>query len=170
MSLNTNEEIVSLGAINLVSPYTVTSLAGKKEVLCFSTKECLNYAVTFVKDDTLGIPNMYQLVIEEINHSHAPYDPAVKDTLIAILENFLSKEMNVLAFVCDTMDSREAARHALFNKWFLKYSGNSSLHKLDGIINAEGNMYYSSLICNKNNPFYNHIKLSYIGFIGDLQK
>ena len=68
-----------------------------------------------VKDDTLGIPNMYQLVIDEINHSHAPYDPAVKDTLNAILEKFLSKEMNVLAF-------------------------------------------------------YNHIKLSNIGFIGDLQK
>ena len=90
--------------------------------------------------------------------------------MIAIIEYFLTNESHILAFVCDTSDSREAARHALFNRWFLKYNKKSYCQKMDGIINAEGNMYYSSLIFNRNHPQRETIKSIYIEFIGELQK
>lgn len=65
--MNTEMDIVSLSEINTVTPYRVFYLFEKKEVLRFSTDKGLNYAVTFVLDKTLDLPNMYQLVIEEIN-------------------------------------------------------------------------------------------------------
>ncbi|MBQ4520292.1 MAG: hypothetical protein II999_06750 [Bacteroidaceae bacterium] len=163
-------EIVSLSRVNSVAPYQVSYLSNKSEVLYFSTSKGLEYAVTFVLDKTLGFIDMYQLVIEEIHQSRAKYDISVEKTLIAIIEDFLMKDSHILAFVCDTSDSREAARHSLFNRWFLKYNKNSFYHKMDGIINAEGNMYYSSLIFNRNHPQCETIKSVYIDFIGELQK
>ena len=163
-------DIVSLGRINSVVPYRVSYLSNKNEVLYFSTNKGLEYAVTFVLDKTLDFPDMYQLVIEEIHQSRAKYDISVEQTLIAIIEDFLVNDSHILAFVCDTSDSREAARHALFNRWFLKYNKESFYQKMDGIINAEGNMYYSSLIFNRNHPQCEAIKSVYIDFIGELQK
>ena len=168
--MQVSEEIVSLSAINTTAPYRVSYLANKELVLCFTTIKGLCYAVTFVLDNTLGIPSMYQLVIEEINQSRAEYDPDVEKTLIAIIENFLSTDLHILAFVCDTTDEREAARHALFNRWYQRYSRKNLYSKLDGIVNAEGNMFYSSLIYSKNNPLHETIKSLYIDFIGELQK
>lgn len=163
-------DIVSLSRVNSVAPYQVSYLSNKNEVLYFSTNKGLEYAVTFVLDNTLGVANMYQLVIEEIHQSRAKYDISVEKTLIAIIEDFLTNDSHILAFVCDTSDSREATRHALFNRWFLKYNKKSYCQKMDGIINAEGNMYYSSLIFNQNHPLREMIKSIYIEFIGELQK
>lgn len=168
--MNTEMDIVSLSEINTVTPYRVFYLFEKKEVLRFSTDKGLNYAVTFVLDKTLDLPNMYQLVIEEINQLHAEYDVSVEKTLMTIITNFLTNKLNILAFVCDTSDSREAARHALFNRWFLKNNKDLRFLKMDGIINAEGNMYYSSLIFSRNHPQQDIIKNTYIEFIGELQK
>ncbi|MBO4985121.1 MAG: hypothetical protein J6C87_05700 [Bacteroides sp.] len=89
---------------------------------------------------------------------------------MTIITNFLTNKLNILAFVCDTSDSREAARHALFNRWFLKNNKDLRFLKMDGIINAEGNMYYSSLIFSRNHPQQDIIKNTYIEFIGELQK
>ena len=113
-------EIVSLSRVNSVAPYQVSYLSNKSEVLYFSTSKGLEYAVTFVLDKTLGFIDMYQLVIEEIHQSRAKYDISVEKTLIAIIEDFLMNDSHILAFVCDTSDSRDAARHSLFNRWFLK--------------------------------------------------
>ena len=168
--MKTERDIVSLSRINLSSPYQVSYLSNKNEVLYFSTSKGLEYAVTFVLDKTLGFSDMYQLVIEEIHQSRAKYDISVEKTLIAIIEDFLMNDSHILAFVCDTSDSREAARHALFNRWFLKYNKEACYQKMDGIINAEGNMYYSSLIFNQNHPQRKTIKSVYINFIGELQK
>lgn len=165
-----DRDIVSLCRINSVAPYQVSYLSNKNEVLYFSTSKGLEYAVTFVLDKTLGFIDMYQLVIEEIHQSRAKYDISVEKTLIAIIEDFLKDDSHILAFVCDTSDSREAARHALFNRWFMKYNKESFYHKMDGIINAEGNMYYSSLIFKRSHPQHETIKAIYIDFIGELQK
>ena len=168
--MNTETNIVSLSEINAVAPYKVFYLFEKREVLHFSTNKGLNYAVTFVLDKTLDLPDMYQLVIEEINQLHAEYDEAVEKTLMAIISNFLANNLHILAFVCDTSDSREAARHALFNRWFLRNNKKMRFLKMDGVINTEGNMYYSSLIFNRSHPKRDFIKYTYIDFIGELQK
>jgi len=74
-SENTNTPIVSLEVINNESPYKVTYYNKREEVLYFSTSKGLEYIITFVCDQTLNIPNMYQLVIEEIYQIHSSYDP-----------------------------------------------------------------------------------------------
>lgn len=166
---NANTPIVSLEVINRESPYKVTYYNKREEILYFSTSKGLEYVITFVLDKTLNIPNMYQLVVEEIYQTHASYDPLIEKTIISIIESFLNEENNILAFVCDSSDRHETARNYLFNKWFLKHNDNR-FYKWDGIVNAEENIYYSSLICNKKHTDYLSIKSTFYSFVSDLQK
>ena len=168
-SKNTNIPIVSLEFINKESPYKVTYYNKREEILHFSTSKGLEYVITFVLDKTLNIPNMYQLVVEEIYQTHASYDPLIEKTIIAIIESFLDKEYNILAFVCDSSDKHEKARNYLFNKWYLKYD-NNRFYKWDGMIHTEENTYYSSLICNKKHMDYLSIKCLFYNFVSELQK
>lgn len=166
---NTNAPIVSLEVINRESPYKVTYYNKREEILYFSTSKGLEYVITFVLDKTLNIPNMYQLVVEEIYQTHASYDPFIEKTIITIIESFLDEENNILAFVCDSSDRHETARNYLFNKWFLKYNDNR-FYKWDGIVKAEENVYYSSLICNKKHADVLSVKSTFYKFVSDLQK
>lgn len=169
VSENTNTPIVSLEVINRESPYKVTYYKKREEILYFSTSKGLEYIITFVLDKILNIPNMYQLVVEEKYQTHAAYDPSIEKTIIAIIKSFLNNETNVLAFVCDSSDRHDTARNYLFNKWFIKYNDNN-FYKWDGVINAEGNVYYSSLICNRKHPDFLAVKSNFYSFVSELQK
>lgn len=169
VSENTNTPIVSLEVINRESPYKVRYYKKREEVLYFTTSKSLEYVITFVWDQTLNIPNMYQLVIEEIHQTHASHDPLIEKTIMTIVKSFLEKENNILAFVCDCSDRHETARNFLFNKWFVKYNDNR-FYKWDGIVNAEENIFYSSIICNKKHKDYLFIKSTFYNFVSELQK
>ena len=166
---NTNTPIVSLEVINREAPYKVTYYNNREEILYFSTSKGLVYVITFVVDQTLNIPKMYQLVVEEIYQTHASYDPLIEETIITIIKSFFQQENNVLAFVCDSSDKHEKARNYLFNKLFLKYN-NNCFYKWDGVISADENTYYSSILCSKKHTDYLSVKSTFYNFVSELQK
>ena len=166
---NNNTPIVSLDIINQTSPYKVTYYKEREEILYFSTSKGLEYVITFVLDKTLDIPNMYQLVIEELFQTHASYAPLIEKTIVSVIHAFFTDKMNVLAYVCDTSDKHEKARNYLFNKWFMRHNGNR-YYKYDGIVNAMDNIYYSSIICSREHNNVLSIKTTFYNFVAELQK
>lgn len=81
----------------------------------------LVYEVGFVEDYTFFDKNTYQFFIVEKNGSRFLKDPLVKETVWAIIEVFFRENSNVLLYVCDTSDGRQASRDRLFDIWFYEY-------------------------------------------------
>ena len=74
----------------------------------------VHYLVGFEYDDSSFDFATYQLVIINTNNKKSPRDSKVKDTIIAIIEDFFSNNENVLLYICETGDSKQSMRNRLF--------------------------------------------------------
>ena len=110
------------------------------------------YGVGFIENDPLGGCETYQLSISNQNNIHASYDPDVKNTILTIVEEFFFNNLDGLLYLCDTSDSREAARNRLFLRWFEKYSepGRFTIKTANAIIEEQG--IYAAIIVENRNP------------------
>jgi hypothetical protein len=59
----------------------------------------------------------FQNMAEE-NYAFKRYDKRVSTTISHLLLKYLSSELRVLTYVCDTSDGRHKVRHKLFENWF----------------------------------------------------
>ncbi len=85
-----------------------------------------------------------------LSNTNFTYDLRTAQTVIFILSEYLSQGNNIILFVCDEKDSRQANRNRLFNRWFQKYN-DGSFDKFDLVF--EENTFVSAVL-SKNNPFY----------------
>ncbi len=101
-------------SINKVSPYKV-SYDGVQFV--FQTQYGIHYEIRFFEEEPIGGCETWQFSFAKAEEIAAPEDPYVRFTLFAIIDEFFIKNENVLLYICDTSDSREAARNRLFIRW-----------------------------------------------------
>lgn len=52
----------------------------------------------------------------------SPNDPKVKGTIISIVEEFFRNNEDILLYICETGDNKQAMRNRLFVRWFNEYS------------------------------------------------
>lgn len=109
--------ILSIDDINGSSPYKV-EYAENKAFVIFKTDYDVHYLVGFEYDDSSFDFATYQLVIINSNNNKSPRDPKVKDTITSIVEAFFSENENVLLYICETGDAKQAMRSRLFQYWF----------------------------------------------------
>lgn len=143
--------------INKRSPYLVKEKNGEG-VYEFATKHGVHYFVDFMEDDFLVSSNVYQFSIINANHVSSPRDLNVRDTIIAIVDEFFNKNKSALLYICETSDGRQSLRNRLFVSWFEK-----DLHKNDFVImtadvqDAEGIMNYAAVIIPLETPNFEEI-------------
>ena len=85
-------EIMSLVAINANSPYEV-KVAQADDTLCFITDYDAEIFVTFERDDILQKGLVYQFGISNPKGVKSPRDPKVRETILAIVEEFFAKNL-----------------------------------------------------------------------------
>ena len=83
-------EKMSLAAINANSPYEV-KVALADDTLCFITDYDAEIFVTFERDDILHNGLVYQFGISNPKGVKSPRDPKVRETILAIVEEFYAK-------------------------------------------------------------------------------
>ena len=83
-------EKMSLAAINANSPYEV-KVAQADDTLCFITDYDAEIFVTFERDDILHNGLVYQFGISNPKGVKSPRDPKVRETILAIVEEFFAK-------------------------------------------------------------------------------
>lgn len=81
---------LSLQSINDSAPYAVESL--RPNYYEFFTEKGTHYAIGFEEDDVLLSYPAYQLIIANINHNKSPRDSKVRDTIVAIVDDFFRKK------------------------------------------------------------------------------
>jgi len=66
----------------------------------------------------------------------------------------LTKQQNVVVYICDNSDNRENARFHKFTNWFKQYN-DGSIVQLRGVSRAGNTNILNALLIHKNNPQLN---------------
>ena len=83
----------------------------------------------------------------------SPRDPKVRETILAIVEEFFAKNQAAFLYICDTSGGMQKMRNRLFQYWFGIYGECEEYVFLpQTITDEEGNDNYAALIIRKDNP------------------
>ncbi len=142
---------LSLHAVNASSSYEVSAV--NDGCYQFFTDYGVHCTVEFVLDDSLLSHETYHLIIVNVNHQKSPSDVKVRDTIIAIIDEFFVENNTTLLYICETGDKKQALRNRLFERWFSTSERKaqytfvaSSLKDEEGIEN------YTAIIVRNDNP------------------
>ena len=139
----------SLDRINSKAPYEVSAL-GKQFV--FVTNYGLHYEVRFFEESPIGGCETWQFSFAKAEDTPTPEDPYVRFTLFAIIDEFFIENEDVLLYICDTSDSREAARNRLFIRWFKQSAQPDRFTIRSASSTIEGQGFYAAIIVENRNP------------------
>ncbi len=139
--------------INAHAPYKITILNDGGAL--FTTDNGIRYIVSFDSDDASLSMLSYQLIIVNVDQLPSPRDRKLRDTIVAIVEGFFSTNNEVMLYICETGDGKQAMRNRLFQYWYSHYEKkydftflSASVKDDDGVIN------FATLIMRNDNPNY----------------
>lgn len=143
---------LSLDVINANSEYIVRK-DDKEGTLSFVTDSSAEIFISFEKDDILQSGWVYQFGISNPKGTKSPRDSKVRNTILAIIEEFFEKNKAALLYICETGDGLQQMRSRLFQYWFSIYKEKDEYLFLPQIIyDEEDNENYTALIIRRDNP------------------
>ena len=142
---------LSIQTINESSSYEVSEVS--EGCYQFFTDHGVHCTVEFVPDDSLMSRETYHLVIVNVNHQKSPSDVKVRDTIIAIIDEFFVENNTTLLYICETGDKKQALRNRLFERWFSTYERKAQYTFLaSSLTDDEGIENYAAIIVRNDNP------------------
>lgn len=149
---------IDVDEINNKAPYKVRLIYDELNVI-FDTDFGVQYVAGFDRDDTsLPFTKTYQFSIVNVNNKKSPRDHKVRETIIAILENFFMQNNEVMLYICETGDGKQSMRNRLFGYWFNHYKESwnllfmsASIYDIDGVKN------YTAIIIRQDHPHLSEI-------------
>ena len=142
---------LSLKMINASSPYDVMMV--DSNTYRFVTDYGVEIAISFDLDDLLEHCEAYMFNITNVNKHRSPRDMQVRDTVIAIIDNFFETNEFSLLYICETGDRKQALRNRLFDSWFAYANGKEQyVIMVANIQDLEGVNNYAAMILRKDNP------------------
>lgn len=149
--------IADIVEINRDSPYQI-SLGEESESFTFATENGLEYRASFVPNSDLfkGLVVMFFSLSSpdwSTGERHV-FDPKVRETVFQILKNVLSRNDQVVAYICSDDDGRKKHRYRLFSTWFLQTSRIFTYKYIVRPVeySAEGISLYGGMIFRLDNP------------------
>lgn len=141
---------LSLDHINERSPYYV--MLSPKDNYIFETERGIHYSISFEEETPIGGCDSYQFIIEKIDKVRSSHDAKVESTIFAILDEFFEEHLDVLLYMCDDSDGREANRNRLFLNWFKKHAEPERFTIRTASAIIEGKGFYAAIIVENRNP------------------
>ena len=161
---------LSLQHINAIVPYQVTESA-EDGFFKFVTVHDVHYSVGFMPDDLLMQEDAYQLIIANVNHRASPRDAKVRDTVIAIVDEFFRVNNTTLLYICETGDGKQSMRNRLFQYWFASYRHKALFTMMSSsVVDADGVVNYATMILRNDNPRFAQVVEEYTQSIQLLSK
>lgn len=123
----------------------------------FETAKGIHYAISFEEESQVGGCGTYQFIIEKRERVRSAHDPKVEQTILAILNQFFAEHIDVLLYMCDDSDGREANRNRLFLTWFKKNADPQRFTIRTASAVVEGKGFYAAIIVENRNPLLENI-------------
>lgn len=143
---------LNLETINSASPYKVTLRVDSPWVLCFYTDFGVEYEIVIKPNDIFVPSGAYALDIVNVWHRPSPGDPKFRQTLMAIVEEFFRQNNDVMLYVTETRDSKQASRNRLFVRWFNTYEHHDRYVIKTAEGKMDGQMNFMAVILRRDNP------------------
>ena len=118
----------------------------------FETEKGIHYTISFEEESQVGGCDTYQFIIEKRERTRSAHDPKVEQTILAVLNQFFTEHLDVLLYMCDDSDGREANRNRLFLTWFKKNADLTRFTIRAANANVEGRGFYAAIIVENRNP------------------
>ena len=112
---------LDLAYINRLAPYKVWTENGCDYLV--ETSYDLLFKIGFMDDYSIWQSGAYQFYINNESHRPSPNDEKLKATVFRIIEAFFIANPDILLYICETGDGRQAFRSRLFIRWFNNYAG-----------------------------------------------
>ena len=141
---------LSLEQINAQSPYEVSYTPNGDFV--FATTLGIHYLISFEIEEPVGGCETFQFIIQKLDQQRSPHDDKVEQAILAILDVFFAEHLDVLLYMCDDSDGREANRNRLFLAWFKKHAAPERFTIRTASAIVEGKGFYAAIIVENRNP------------------
>ncbi len=143
---------LSLERINVYAPYKVTTDERVPYLFYFYTDFDVEYEICIKANDTFVPSGAFALDIRNKNDKPSPGDQKFRQTLMVIVEEFFRQNNDVMLYVTETKDEKQASRNRLFVRWF-----NTNEHRDQYVIKTaegrmDGQMNFMAIILRKDNP------------------
>ena len=143
---------LNLENINKQAPYKVTINLEYPYLYYFHTDFDVDYEICIKANDIFVPSGAFALDIRNKYNQPSPGNPKFKQTLIAIVEEFFRQNNDVMLYVTETNDKKQASRNRLFVRWFNTYEHCDQyvIKTAEGKMNKQMN--FLAIILRKDNP------------------
>ena len=143
---------LNLENINRQAPYKVTVDTDFPHLFYFHTDYEVDYEICIKSNDTFVPSGAYALDIRNKCNQPSPGDPKFRQTLMAIVEEFFRLNNDVMLYVTETEDKKQASRNRLFVRCFNTYEHRDQyvIKTAEGKMNGQIN--FLAIISRKDNP------------------
>ena len=143
--------------INLHSPYRVWQTQEDSHYY-FQTDTGIQYDIVFAPDTSIINSGAYTIDIINRQHVASPVDMKLRQTIIAIIEEFFEANGNeAMLYITETGDGKQMFRNRLFIRWFNLYSHHDKyiIKTAEGKMDGQDN-FIAIFVC-KTNPHAQYI-------------
>lgn len=141
---------LDLKFVNRLSPYKVWT---EDEYNFFvETSRGHIFVVGFMEDYSIWQTGAYQFSITNRSHQPSPNDQKLRETILLLIEAFFAANPEILLYICDTRDGKQAARSRLFVRWFNTYTHHDAYVLRTAEVQDEEVRNFAALIVQKSNP------------------
>ena len=144
---------LDLAYINRLAPYKVWTENGHDFFV--ETNNDLLFRIGFMEDFSIWESGAYQFSINNESRLPSPNDEKLKTTIFRIIEAFFAANPEILLYICDTGDSRQALRSRLFVRWFNTYANRDAYVMRTVEVEDDEVKNFAALVVQKSNP---HLK------------
>jgi hypothetical protein len=142
-----------------IEPYSFEFEGGVNNSYIFTTDHEIRYEIKFVPSGYIWEPatpffkdNTFEFIIAILEkNKNPPLDKKIPDTIALIFKDFFMDKRNIVVYICDSSDNKQAIRFRKFNTWFHQYKGMNFM-KLDLPIPEGDVTIFTSLIMRFDNP------------------
>ena len=159
---------LDVSSLNKKSPYAVEKRSDRD--YAFHTDFGVTCVVNFMDDFSIWQEGAYQFIIGNESRQKSPNDAKLRDTITCIIESFFEANPEILLYVCETGDGKEAMRNQLFLRWLKDYGQRDVFYVEHIEIEAEGVMNFAAIIVQKSNSSLGTIIADFHAAIEELQK
>lgn len=148
---------LDINRINAKAPYKVI-FDTTSDLYRFVSAYGVIFSVAFERNELLESGESYQFALTNYEGKKSPRDLKVRETILAIIEEFFQKNEAALLYICETGDGMQKMRHRLFHLWFSVYAENDEFLFLPQVVyDEEDNENYTALIIRRDNPKFNDL-------------
>ena len=141
---------LDLAYINRLAPYKVWTEKGRDYLV--ETSYELLFKIGFMDDYSIWPTGAYQFYINNESHRPSPNDEKLKATVFRIIEAFFAANPDILLYICETGDGRQAFRSRLFIRWFNTYSNRDAYVMQTAEVQEGKTKNFAALIVQKSDP------------------